>query len=65
MTTLPDWIEKFPGAITVCDTKGIILYMNDTAAEQFAKDGGRDLIGQNVLDCCHFTGDNVPVINGW
>jgi transcriptional regulator with PAS, ATPase and Fis domain len=48
---LPGWIEGFPGAITVCDPQGIILYMNDTAAQNFVKDGGRALIGQDVLAC--------------
>lgn len=48
---IPAWVEGFPGAITVCDKAGIILYMNDAAALTFVKDGGRDLIGQNVLDC--------------
>jgi transcriptional regulator with PAS, ATPase and Fis domain len=47
----PDWTEHFPGAITVCDTDGIILAMNEKAAESFAEDGGRDLIGTNALAC--------------
>jgi hypothetical protein len=46
-----DWRQEFPGAITVCDREGIILEMNDRAAEVFASDGGRTLIGRNVLDC--------------
>jgi transcriptional regulator with PAS, ATPase and Fis domain len=46
------WFDEFPGAITVCDTDGIILEMNDVAAEDvFKDDGGRDLIGKNLLDC--------------
>ena len=48
---LPGWIEGFPGAVTICDTEGIILYMNDAAAVNFAKDGGQALVGQNLLDC--------------
>jgi transcriptional regulator with PAS, ATPase and Fis domain len=46
-----EWIKSFPGAITVCDTKGIILEMNDTAIEVFKEDGGSRLIGSNLLDC--------------
>ncbi|CAG0969235.1 hypothetical protein ANRL3_01390 [Anaerolineae bacterium] len=46
-----DWIEEFPAAITVCDPAGIILEMNERAAESFALDGGTALIGRNVLDC--------------
>ena len=45
------WIKEFPAAITVCDTEGIILEMNDKAAKTFEKDGGSKLIGSNMLDC--------------
>jgi transcriptional regulator with PAS, ATPase and Fis domain len=46
-----DWIKEFPAAVTVCDADGIILEMNDKAAKTFEKDGGRNLIGCNMLDC--------------
>jgi transcriptional regulator with PAS, ATPase and Fis domain len=45
------WTQEFPGAITVCDRNGIILGMNDRATKTFADQGGRDLIGSNLLDC--------------
>jgi transcriptional regulator with PAS, ATPase and Fis domain len=45
------WIKEFPGAITVCDAEGIILDMNDRAAQNYESDGGRALIGTNLLDC--------------
>jgi transcriptional regulator with PAS, ATPase and Fis domain len=45
------WVREFPGAVTVCDTDGRIIEMNDKAAEVFAKDGGRALVGANALDC--------------
>ena len=46
------WVEEFPGAVTVCDGAGVILAMNAEAADKvFAADGGRSLIGRNVLDC--------------
>jgi transcriptional regulator with PAS, ATPase and Fis domain len=45
------WVEEFPGAITVCNSDGIILEMNAKAAESFKDDGGRELIGTNLLDC--------------
>ncbi len=47
----PDWTKHFPGSITVCDTDGIILAMNEKSAEAFAEDGGYDLLGTNVLAC--------------
>lgn len=46
-----DWIKEFPAAVTVCDQNGIILDMNDKSAKTFEKDGGRNLIGCNLLDC--------------
>jgi len=49
--TVPAWIRNFPGAITLCDPSGVILEMNDKSAENYARDGGRDLIGKNMLDC--------------
>lgn len=46
-----DWVKEFPAAVTVCDEEGIILEMNDKAAKGYEKEGGRKLIGSNVLDC--------------
>ena len=45
------WIKEAPMAITVTDAAGIVLDMNDKADKTFEKDGGRTLIGKNVLDC--------------
>lgn len=45
------WIKEFPAAVTVCDAEGILLEMNDKAAKTFEADGGRKLIGSNMLDC--------------
>jgi transcriptional regulator with PAS, ATPase and Fis domain len=46
-----EWIREFPAAITVCDADGVILEMNDKAAKTYEEDGGRKLIGSNMLDC--------------
>jgi len=45
------WIKGFPGAITVCDPEGIILEMNDRAGKMFLEQGGKGLIGSNLLEC--------------
>ncbi len=45
------WVKEIPVAITVCDSDGTILEMNDKSCESFADDGGKELIGRNVLDC--------------
>lgn len=46
-----EWVKDFPGAITVCDREGLILEMNEAADVFFKKNGGRNLIGTNALDC--------------
>lgn len=48
---LPDWLEGLPASVTVTDETGEIIAMNRRAAETFAADGGRALLGSNVLDC--------------
>jgi transcriptional regulator with PAS, ATPase and Fis domain len=45
------WSKEIGVGITVCDTEGIIISMNDMAEKIFRKSGGSDLIGKNLLDC--------------
>ncbi len=45
------WADEFPGAITICDPDGIIIYMNHASEESFRKSGGASLVGTNLLDC--------------
>ncbi len=49
MSTMPDWVTGFPGAITVTGADHTILYMNEAAAETFKSKGGIDLVGKNLL----------------
>ena len=44
-------MHSLDAAITICDKKGIIVYMNRKSVETFAKDGGKKLIGTNLMDC--------------
>ena len=46
-----DWVMEFPAAITVCDEDGVIVAMNNLAEKNLEPDGGRKLIGSNLLDC--------------
>jgi transcriptional regulator with PAS, ATPase and Fis domain len=46
-----DWAKELPVSITVCDDDGIILEMNEKACKTFESDGGKKLIGTNLLDC--------------
>lgn len=48
---IPVFLEQFPGAITLCDTEGTIVYQNVKARAAFARFGD-DLIGRS-LEACH------------
>lgn len=48
-TNIPDWAKEINCAITVCDSEGVIIYMNDKAKETFASYG--DLVGKNLMGC--------------
>jgi transcriptional regulator with PAS, ATPase and Fis domain len=49
---MPHWVGEFPGAVTVTDAKGTILYLNDKASATFEKQGGRaGLVGADLMDC--------------
>jgi transcriptional regulator with PAS, ATPase and Fis domain len=45
------YFDELPMAVTVCDAKGMILYMNHKSIQTFSKDGGASLIGKSLLDC--------------
>jgi transcriptional regulator with PAS, ATPase and Fis domain len=45
------WVKGFPGAITISDTQGIVLEINDASEKVFEEDGGREIIGKNMLAC--------------
>ena len=50
--TLPvEWFESLPCAVTVCDLDYTILYLNQRSAEVNASDGGKSLVGKNMMDC--------------
>ena len=46
--TMYEWANEMNCAVTVCDTEGVILYMNEKACCTFAKHG--NLIGKNLFD---------------
>jgi len=47
----PEWFEQLPCSVMVCDRKFTILYMNEKAARDHAEDGGRALVGKDLMDC--------------
>jgi transcriptional regulator with PAS, ATPase and Fis domain len=46
-----EWVDTVDMAVTVCDAAGTITEMNERSARAFAKNGGRALIGTDVLAC--------------
>ena len=46
-----DWLEQLPCSMMVCDRKYTILYLNERAAKDHAEDGGRALVGKDLMDC--------------
>jgi transcriptional regulator with PAS, ATPase and Fis domain len=51
MSKKHEWVEEFPGAITVCNSTGIILELNRAAAKSLRSQGGMKLVGSNLMDC--------------
>ena len=49
---MPDWVTSFPGAVTVTDRNKVLVWMNDRAAANLERDGGRALLGAGI-DACH------------
>ena len=48
---MEDWMEEFPAAITISDKDHVIVYLNTKAAKTMEKDGGKELVGRNLLAC--------------
>lgn len=46
---IPDWARKMNCGVTVCDRKGIVIYMNDKALKIFEKSG--DMRGRSLIPC--------------
>ncbi len=46
-----DYFDEIPAAVTICDGKGTILYMNKKSSTTFARDGGSSLIGKSLINC--------------
>lgn len=46
-----EWLDSFNASITVMDTQGKVLYMNDAADEVFKKFGGKSMVGSDVSPC--------------
>lgn len=58
---MPDypWIDSLPGAVTVCNSEGFIVYMNQKSKDAFSNGDDR-MIGQSIYDC--HSPDSVRII---
>jgi transcriptional regulator with PAS, ATPase and Fis domain len=45
------WAEEMDVRVTVCDLKGIIVYLNRASALGMHKYGGTELIGKSLFNC--------------
>jgi transcriptional regulator with PAS, ATPase and Fis domain len=46
-----EWIDKLDGNVIVSDAEGKIIYMNEKAIIHYDKDGGKNLLGRDLLEC--------------
>lgn len=44
-----NWVKAIGCAVTICDSNGTILYMNELSRATFAHHG--DIVGKNLFDC--------------
>jgi len=50
-TVKSEWFDELPCSVAVCDNEYTILYLNDRSAEVNAADGGKSLVGRNMMEC--------------
>ncbi len=48
---MTDWLNELPFAVTISDTQGNILYMNQKSILTFQSYGGEKLIGTSLFNC--------------
>jgi len=48
---MKDYLKELEVAVTISDSENRIVYMNDKSVDTFAKYGGDELLGKDLLDC--------------
>jgi len=48
---MDDFLKELNFSVSICDAEGSICYLNNKGEETFAKEGGKELLGTNILDC--------------
>lgn len=54
------WADTLPSAVTICNSEGIITYMNKKSEDVFKDDGGLNLIGSSIYEC-HSENSNAQI----
>lgn len=44
-------LDQDRAPVVLCDLNDTIIYMNETAKQRYAKEGGGDLVGKSLLGC--------------
>lgn len=53
-------------SIVICNLEHEIIYMNPQAVKRYAKRGGSELVGKNLLDCHNPTSNEmIKKVVGW
>lgn len=53
-------------AVVICNLEHEIIYMNPQAVKRYAKRGGSELVGKNLLDCHNPTSnEKIEKVVGW
>lgn len=55
-------IDQDTAPIVICDLEHTVVYMNKVACDRYAKYGGAQLVGKNLL-CCHNEVSKEKIIN--
>lgn len=50
-TMMRSVLEQDRASVVICDLNHTIIYMNPAAIRNYAKRGGKELWGKNLLDC--------------
>lgn len=59
-------IDQDRCAVVLCNLEHEIIYMNPAAVSRYAKRGGADLVGKNLLDCHGApSGEQIKKVVAW
>lgn len=59
-------IDQDRCAVVICNLEHEIIYMNPAAVSRYAKRGGADLVGKNLLDCHGAqSGEQIKKVISW